>query len=220
MATFILLWWTMHTIFSSWDRHALYWRTRLGESELGQRYERMVLDERFDLLSRKVTTIWILRRSEICEQGALFSSWSPLPLTFEIDAWKDFPVFKGVMNDQEVLDDRRGHVQTLWVNKLNSNMVKTTPQMTRFRDAKMCNNWLQVRIDDHRIQSEYKCTIGLQNPEGKNSTLGISAWWNRATRRTTPMTTWPPRPRAPSTQRTWTSTRELMHAWSHVRIVQ
>ena len=76
-------------------------------------------------------------------------------------------------------------------------------------------------IDDHRIQSDYKCTIGLQNLEGKNSTVGITfAWWNRATRRTTPMTTWPPRPRAPSTQRTWTSTRELMHAWSHVRIVQ
>ena len=32
--------------------------------------------------------------------------------------------------------------------------------------------------------------------------------WNRATGRTTPMTTRPPRPRAPSTQRTWTSTRE------------
>ena len=30
--------------------------------------------------------------------------------------------------------------------------VKTIPQMTRFRDAKVCNNRLQVRIDDHRIQ--------------------------------------------------------------------
>ena len=29
--------------------------------------------------------------------------------------------------------------------------VKTTPQMTHFRDAKVCNKWLQVRIDDHRI---------------------------------------------------------------------
>ena len=28
--------------------------------------------------------------------------------------------------------------------------------MTRFRDAKVCNNWLQIRIDDHRIQSDYK----------------------------------------------------------------
>ena len=28
--------------------------------------------------------------------------------------------------------------------------------MTRFRDAKVCNNWLQNRIDDHRIQSAYK----------------------------------------------------------------
>ena len=79
--------------------------------------------------------------------------------------------------------------------------VKTTPQMTRFRDAKVCNNLVTDEIDDHRKQSDYKCTIGLQNPKGKNSTLGIaSAWWNRATRRTTPMTTWPPRPRAPSTQ--------------------
>ena len=31
--------------------------------------------------------------------------------------------------------------------------AKTTPQMTRFRDAKVCNNWLQIRIEDHRIQS-------------------------------------------------------------------
>ena len=65
------------------------------------------------------------------------------------------------------------------------------------------------------IQSDYKCTVGLQNPEGKNSTLGIAyAWWNRATRRTTPMTTWPPRPRAPSTQRIWTSTRPVVRFWS------
>ena len=41
--------------------------------------------------------------------------------------------------------------------------------------------WLQIRIDDHRIQSDYKCKSGLQNPEGKKSVLGIaSAWWIRA----------------------------------------
>ena len=85
--------------------------------------------------------------------------------------------------------------------------VKTTPQMTRFQDAKVCNNLGTDEIDDHRIQSDYKCTIGLQNAEGKNSTLGIaSAWWNRARHQS-------------STQRTWTSTREVMHEWSHVRIV-
>ena len=84
----------------------------------------------------------------------------------------------------------------------------------------VCNNWLQKRIDDHGIQSDYNCTSGLQNPERKNTTLGIaSVWWNWATRRTTAMTKWPSRPRAPSTSRTWNSTRELMHAWSHVRIV-
>ena len=82
--------------------------------------------------------------------------------------------------------------------------------MTHFRYVKVCNNLVTDEIDDQRIQSDYKCTIGLQNPEGKNSTFGLaSAWWNRATRRPTPMTTWPPRPRAPSTQRTWTSTHEV-----------
>ena len=55
--------------------------------------------------------------------------------------------------------------------------VNTTPQMTRFRDAKVCNNWLQVRTDDHRIQSDYKYKSELQNPEGKKSILGIKSAW-------------------------------------------
>ena len=55
--------------------------------------------------------------------------------------------------------------------------VKTTPQMTRFRDAKVCNNWLQIRIEDHRIQSDYKYKSELQNPEGKKSVLGITSAW-------------------------------------------
>ena len=51
--------------------------------------------------------------------------------------------------------------------------------MTRFRDAnvQVCNNLVADEIDDHRIQSDYKCTIGLQSPEGKNSTLGIAYAW-------------------------------------------
>ena len=44
--------------------------------------------------------------------------------------------------------------------------------MTRFRDAKVCNNWLQTRIDDHRIQSDYQYKSELQNPKGKKSVLG------------------------------------------------
>ena len=55
--------------------------------------------------------------------------------------------------------------------------VKTTPQMTRFRDAKVCKNWLQRRIDDHRIQSDYKYKSELQNPQGKKSVLGITSVW-------------------------------------------
>ena len=46
--------------------------------------------------------------------------------------------------------------------------------MTRFRDVKVCKNLATEEIDDHRIQCDYKCTIGLQYPEGKNSTLGIA----------------------------------------------
>ena len=49
--------------------------------------------------------------------------------------------------------------------------------MTRFRDAKVCNNLVTDEIDDHRIQSDYKCASGLQNREGKNSTLGIESAW-------------------------------------------
>ena len=122
--------------------------------------------------------------------------------------------------------------------QLGTSIVNTTPQMTRFRDAKVCNNWLQERIDDHRIQSDYKYKSELQNPEGKTSVLGItSAWWHRARHQwqrdhqgycvcvvkpsTTPMTTWPPRPRTPSTQRTWTLTREcaVLLFVSQVRVV-
>ena len=49
--------------------------------------------------------------------------------------------------------------------------------MTRFRDVKVCKNLVTDEIDDHRIQFDYKCTSGLQNPEGKNSTLGIAYAW-------------------------------------------
>ena len=55
--------------------------------------------------------------------------------------------------------------------------VKTTPQMTRFRDVEVCKNLVTDEIDDHRIQSHYKCTFGPQNPEGKNSTLGVAYAW-------------------------------------------
>ena len=49
--------------------------------------------------------------------------------------------------------------------------------MTRFRDAKVCNNLATDEVDDHRIQSDNKCTTGLQNSRGKNSVLGIASAW-------------------------------------------
>ena len=41
--------------------------------------------------------------------------------------------------------------------------VKITPQMTRFRDVKVCNNLATDEIDDHRIQSDYKMICNIQN---------------------------------------------------------
>ena len=55
--------------------------------------------------------------------------------------------------------------------------MKTTPQMTRCSDVKVCKNLVTDEIDDHRVQFDYKCAIGLQNPEGKNSALGIASSW-------------------------------------------
>ena len=39
--------------------------------------------------------------------------------------------------------------------------------MTHFRDAKVCKNLVTDEVDDHRVQSDYKCTIGLQKSRRK-----------------------------------------------------
>ena len=48
--------------------------------------------------------------------------------------------------------------------------------MTRFRDVSV-QKFDYNEIDDHRIQSDYKCTIGQQYPERKNSTFSIAYAW-------------------------------------------
>ena len=60
--------------------------------------------------------------------------------------------------------------------------VKTTPHMTRLRDAKVCNNLATDEIDEHRIQFDYKeCNI-----EKENSTFGIAyACWKQTSHVTT-----------------------------------
>ena len=40
--------------------------------------------------------------------------------------------------------------------------------MTHFRDAKVCNKWLQVRIDDHRIQSNYNTKLNYKIQKERN----------------------------------------------------
>ena len=78
----------------------------------------------------------------------------------------------------ETLTTSRSPTTVITANgEVQTHDVNTTPQMTHFRDAKVCNNWLQIRIDDHRIQSDYKYKSELQNPEGKKSVLGITSAW-------------------------------------------
>ena len=70
--------------------------------------------------------------------------------------------------------------------------VKTTPQMTPFRDVQQAIVMATVWIDDDKIKSDYYM----------KKTRITYAWWSWATRRPTPMTTWHPRP----TQCTWNAT--------------
>ena len=69
-------------------------------------------------------------------------------------------------------------------------------------------------------RSQNTVWLQVQQWTAKSRRKEICTWYEVCvvTPSTTPMTTWPPRLRAPSTQSAWTSTRELMHAWSHVRI--
>ena len=78
--------------------------------------------------------------------------------------------------------------------------------MTRFRDAKVCNNWLQIRIE----RSQNTVWLQVQKRTTKSRRKEICIWYYVCVVKpsTTQMTTWPARPRTPSTQRTWTSTRE------------
>ena len=52
------------------------------------------------------------------------------------------------------------HVLDLWDVVIE--VVKTTPQMTRFREGKVCNNLATDKIDDHRIQSDYNENCNIQ----------------------------------------------------------
>ena len=45
--------------------------------------------------------------------------------------------------------------------------------MTHCRDAQVCNKWLQVRIDDRRIQSDYKYKSELQKIEKSHLYLAL-----------------------------------------------
>ena len=40
--------------------------------------------------------------------------------------------------------------------------VKTTPQMTRFRDVKVCKNLVTDEIDDHGRRSDYNMNCNIQ----------------------------------------------------------
>ena len=40
--------------------------------------------------------------------------------------------------------------------------VKTTPQMIRVHDARVCNNFATNEIDDYRVQSDYNKNCNIQ----------------------------------------------------------
>ena len=64
----------------------------------------------------------------------------------------------------ENCESRNNHRFAIVVQDLATQCVRTTPQMTRFRGAKVCSKWLQ-EIDDHKIQSDYKYKSELQKKE-------------------------------------------------------
>ena len=84
--------------------------------------------------------------------------------------------------------------------------VKTTPQMTRFRDAKF---FKQLATDEKwRSQNAVWLQVQKWTTESRRKELYTGCCDCVVKPSTTSMTTWPPRPRVPSTQRTWISTRE------------
>ena len=100
---------------------------------------------------------WSSYNSESQEGGEPSLEWTGRPVAWSIgkdSSAKDFHEFNLFCHRLFVYSWRRSTV--------TDGGVKTTPQMTRFRGSKVCSKWLQGRIDDHNIQSDYKCTIKLK----------------------------------------------------------
>ena len=77
----------------------------------------------------------------------------------------------GTVCDKLSAESDRMFVVRPWACKNKTVCVKTTPQMPFF-DLKVCKNLVTDEMDDHRIQSEYKCTIGHYNIQ-KEKTLHL-----------------------------------------------
>ena len=161
-------------------------------------------------LRSKISIMWSKslncpRHLPCCSEKNQFEPGSgvPRPISMkEENHLKRFTIRKGGFATvlDRFLESRFQQQQKSPQQRSRARSVKTTPQMTRFRDAKVCNNLLQIRIDDHRIQSDFKYKSELQNQKERrlylvlrlrgetehdtndNVTIkGItSAWWNRA----------------------------------------
>ena len=79
---------------------------------------------------------------------------------------------KTFLNSITLLQMDRLQLTAVYCNRRRG--VNTTPQVTRFRGAKVCSKCLQERIDDHNKQSGYKYKSGLQS---ENSVNGIMSAW-------------------------------------------
>ena len=113
-------------------------------------------NHRYAVVVQDLATQWI--QSYPCKnknfrklREAWQSSWSPIgSLKF---IYTDNPLEFG-----KACDDHSWNHCTSTPHR--SETKKTTLQMTRFRDVKVCNNYLVTdEIDDHRIQSDYKTGI-------------------------------------------------------------
>ena len=109
-----------------------------------------------------------------------------------------------------------------WWPHLNKSGSDKHLKWTRFSRVKKCTrNMIIDEIDDHRIQFDYKCTIGLQYPEGKE----LYTWYcvcvvktERTRTHDTNDKTWTKQDQSTFPQ--W-NVKDVnwLHAWSHVRIV-
>ena len=134
-------------------------------------------NHRYAVVVQDLATQWI--QSYPCKtkrlrkrKRAYKSSWSrrgnqkSFTLTILWNSAKLVMIFPGIIVRRHHTDRK----QMGLLRALCAEYVNATPQMTRFRGAKVCSKWLHERIDDHNTQSDYKYKSELKS---ENSITGM-----------------------------------------------